>query len=230
MTEQAGRRSAGRARPFSAPPRDMEATPFSAILGDFLARLPGAIAVALVDSGGETVDYAGKYDLFELKVMAAHFRILLGTAGVLVGEAAPPRSLVVRARTRSILALLAPDGYAVVVVLGRRAGFARHEIAADRMMQALAQEAGWALEGQTRWEQVEVRRDRRGRPLELLMPRPAAEGLAGDAAASSPLEVLGTFGTNGYRVRRPDGHEFSLVREPKNAWYCDTRLTDPAAR
>lgn len=69
-----------------------------------------------------------------------------------------------------------------------------------------------------------MRRDCRGRPLELLMPRPAAEGWAGDAAASSPLEVLGTFGTNGYRVRRPDGHEFSLVREPKNAWYCDTRL------
>lgn len=80
--------------------------------------------MALVDSGGETVDYAGKYDLFELKVMAAHFRIPARHGRRARGRgrpAAQPGG----ARAHALdLALLAPDGYAVVVVLGRRAGFA----------------------------------------------------------------------------------------------------------
>ena len=192
----------------------MEASPFSAILGAFVARVPGAIAAALVDSGGETVDYAGKYDTFELKVVAAHFRILLGEATALA-VGAEVRSLVVRCRKRTLLALLAPDGYAVVVVLRRRAGFAPQDASVRVLMEALAAEAGWTIPAPSRWGEVTVRRDDRGRPLELL-----AVDAEGDERAT-PLEVIGTFGARGFRVRASDGHEFSLVREPKNLWYAD---------
>jgi len=201
-------------RSFSVPPRDMEASPFSAILGEFLARLPGAMAAALVDAGGETVDYAGKYDLFELKVMAAHFRILLGEAGVLAGIATAPETLLVRGENRSVLALLAPEGYAVVVILRKRAGFPRREIATSLLMKALAREALWTLAPSTDWAAVEVRWDRRRRPVELVF----------GAGKRTSVEVLGTFGEHGYRVRSREGHEFSLVREPKNCWYADTPL------
>ncbi len=207
----------GLRRTFSVPLRDMEASPFSAILADFLARVPGALAAALVDAGGETVDYAGKYDLFELKVMAAHFRILLGTAGALVGDPdSPPRTLLVRGEKRTVLAILAPEGYAVVVVLGRRAGFTRREIATGLLMRALSSEAAWTLAPSLAWISVVVRADRRGRPLELVF----------DAREGTQVEVLGTFGSHGYRVRSDAGHEFSLVREPNNCWYADTTL-DP---
>jgi predicted regulator of Ras-like GTPase activity (Roadblock/LC7/MglB family) len=198
----------------SSPPRDMDASPFSAILASFLTRVPGAIAAALVDAEGETVDYSGKYDLFELKVMAAHFRILLGTAGTLVGESAPPSELVVRGDRKTVLVLLAPEGYAVVVVLRRRAGFTRRELASQTLMRELSREAGWSLAASSPWETVDVRADRRGRPVALQV------GIDGSVG----LEVLGKLGRYGYRVRSAEGHEFTLVREPKNHWYADTPL------
>jgi len=142
----------------------MEASPFSAILGEFLARVPGAIAAALVDSGGETVDYAGKHDIFELKVFAAHFRILLGEASALTAGAEVTR-LMVRGRKRAVLALRAPDGYAVVVVLRRRAGFAPQETSVRVLMEALAAEAGWASVEPSGWAEGSVRRGGRGRPV-----------------------------------------------------------------
>ena len=198
----------------SVAPRDMEASPFSAILAEFLARVPGAIAAALVDSGGETVDYAGKHDIFELKVFAAHFRILLGEASALTAGAEVTR-LMVRGRKRAVLALRAPDGYAVVVVLRRRAGFAPQETSVRVLMEALAAEAGWSTVEPSGWAEVSVRRDGRGRPLELL------DVDAAGAERAIALEVLGTFGARGFRVRASDGHEFNLVREPKNLWYAD---------
>jgi hypothetical protein len=123
--------------------------------------------------------------------------------------------MLVRAKKCSVLTLLAPEGYAVVVVMRKGAGFARREIASSLMMADLTREAGWAPVSSgvvaPRWDSVDVRWDAKGRPLEILF-----EG-------SSPLslEVLGTFGRRGFRVRTEGGHEFSLVREPKNQWYAD---------
>src|SRR4029078_8942247 len=57
--------------------RDMDATPVARILHDLIARLPGAYACALVDLGGETVDYAGVVTPFDVKVCAAHLRIIV---------------------------------------------------------------------------------------------------------------------------------------------------------
>ena len=44
-------------RPSRRPaPRDMDATPFTAILDEMIGRIPGAYGAVLVDSEGETVD------------------------------------------------------------------------------------------------------------------------------------------------------------------------------
>ena len=63
--------------PKSVFPRDTDPTPFTPILDALLGRLPGAVAAALVDREGETVDYSGRGDPFDMKVAAAHGRLLL---------------------------------------------------------------------------------------------------------------------------------------------------------
>jgi hypothetical protein len=81
-------------------------------------------------------------------------------------------------------------------------------------MRELSREAGWTLAASSPWETVDVRADRRGRPVALQV------GIDGSVG----LEVLGKLGRYGYRVRSAEGHEFTLVREPKNHWYADTPL------
>lgn len=212
--------SEGGRRRFSVPPpRDMEESPFAAILGAFVSRLPGAIAAALVDGEGETVDYVGKYDVYDLKVVAAHFRILLGESGILAATTTAPSTLLVRGAKRTILGIMAKEGYAVVVVLRQRAGFSRREIATHLLIKALAREADWAMDPSPPWGAVEVHTDVRGRPLEIVF----------GGGSRTPVEVLGTFGTHGYRVRSDVGHEFCLVREPKNLWYADSELEPTAS-
>ncbi len=206
----------GLRRRLSAVPRDMAVSPFASILSNILDRVPGAVAAALVDGEGETVDYAGRFDPFEIKVAAAHFRILLGEAGRLggTGEAS---WLTVRAKRRSYCVQRAPEGYAIVLVLQKRGGFASCSAGLATAIASLAAEAGWEADPHFPWMAVEVSRDLRGRPVALHV-----EGVV------MALDVLGTFPWGrtgrGFRVRTESGHELSLVREPKNHWYADERV------
>ncbi len=63
------------------PPRDQETTSFTDILRRLLRATSGARAAALVDFEGETVDYAGVLDPFELRIAAAHWQIVLAQLG-----------------------------------------------------------------------------------------------------------------------------------------------------
>jgi len=197
----------------------MDASPFSVILTELIRRIDGAFACALVDREGETVDYAGTGDPFDVKVAAAHFRILLqqveeyGVLGV-------PRSLLVRGRKRSILVRGLPDGYAVVLLLRKRAGFAASERAFLVCERALAAEAGWMrVEPQAAWYPVVVEVDLRGRPKTV-----------GDPGVA--VEVLGSVmglprRERGFRVRLASGSELTLVREPGDRWYGDEHSGAP---
>ena len=104
-------------RPSRRPPaRDMDATAFARILHDLIARLPGAFACALVDLGGETVDYAGVVDPFDVKVAAAHMRIILNDLDE-YGALGEPRWIVLRGERRSFVGApaarrLRPRGHA----------------------------------------------------------------------------------------------------------------------
>ena len=66
-----------RSRKDIAPPRDQATSPFTRVLERLVAVTPGAQGAALVDFEGETVDYAGRLDPFELKITAAHWLIVL---------------------------------------------------------------------------------------------------------------------------------------------------------
>jgi predicted regulator of Ras-like GTPase activity (Roadblock/LC7/MglB family) len=208
-----------RGGPSRAPPsRDIDATPFTPILTELLTRIPGAYASVLVDYDGETVDYAGMGDPFDLKVAAAHLRILLNDVEAL-GALGDPRWLVIRGARRSIVARALPERYALVVLLRRRAGFTASRRAFDACEQALCEEAGLARASDgPRWYPVEVEADRRGRPRRV---------------GSAPVEVLGAVvglaaRERGFRVRIADGRELTVVREARSCWYADERLDDRA--
>lgn len=179
-------------------------------------RLPGAFACALVDLGGETVDYAGVGDPFEVKVAAAHVRILLNDLEEL-GALGVPRWIVIRGAKRSFVGRRLPDGYALVVLLRRRAGFTASERAFVACERALATEAGWSpLASPPAWFPVRVEVDPRGRPTRL----------------GSPAITVEVFGSvmglprreRGFRVRLTTGSEVTLVREPGHCWYADEDL------
>lgn len=105
-------------RPKRSSPRDQEETPFSSILMQLCART-GALCAALVDREGETVDYAGRGDPFDIRILAAEWRLVLQHAGE-AGFSAPELEMVVRARKKSFLVQALPEGYALVMQLARR--------------------------------------------------------------------------------------------------------------
>ncbi|MBX3210335.1 MAG: roadblock/LC7 domain-containing protein [Labilithrix sp.] len=198
--------------------RDTDATPFATILDALIQRVPGAEAAALVDSQGETVDYAGRGEPFDLRVAAAHVQIIL--AGIdrfaALGE---PRWVVIRGERKSVAASVLPDGYVLMLLLRPRAAFAISTRALKVCTRALAEEAGWTdlakRDGvkQRSWFEVAVETDGRGRPSRV-------------GGAKIAVEVLGavmglSVRERGFRVRTADGSELTLVREPRQRWYAD---------
>jgi hypothetical protein len=212
-------------------PRDQHASAFASILGTMVSRVPGARAAALVDCLGETVDYAGAANPFDLRLAAAHWRIVLD-------EANRQRSFralkwfAVRAARRSYLIYALPDGYALVVALSRAAGFVGWERALSMCVRALGEEAGWRWVSapSTAWFPIDVLSDARRRPCSIRI-----EGRV------HPVEILGTLARHGHgevgaepsgtasrergwRVRLDTGIETTLVREPGGSWYADERI------
>lgn len=203
-------------------PRDMDASPFQRLLAELIARLPGAFASALVDPEGETVDYAGSLPPFDIKVAAAHWRIVLAQMGELERDdrLGPTRSLAVRAGRQSILLRALPDGYALIVLLTRRAGFGSTARAFSACSYDLAVEAGWQVEpAGASWFPITVECDPQRRPIRIVYG-----GLA------EPVEVLGAIpartaglarGERGFRIRLASGPEITVIRELSGHWYAE---------
>jgi predicted regulator of Ras-like GTPase activity (Roadblock/LC7/MglB family) len=202
--------------------RDQHESAFCEILSKLVASIPGARGAALVDSEGETVDYAGRAKPFDVRVAAAHWRIVLDEARARPGLR-EVRSIAVRAARASYLLQAMPDGYALVVVMMRSAGFSGWQRAVASCVHALGEEAGWkrdATEMPPKWFPVTVLRDERRRPAAV-----RADGRL------HPLEILGTLqaGLSGreraWRIRFESGLEATLVREPGGACYLDEKLS-----
>ena len=203
----------------SVAPRDTDATPFTKILEDLIERVGGAFAAALVDSLGETVDYAGRGEPFDLRVSAAHMQIVLA-AIQRFGALGDPSWIVIRGARKSVAASALPDGYVLVLLLRPRAAFTLSTRALKVCIRALADEAGWkdldpraAGAKQRSWFEVAVETDRRGRPTCVGTKRVAVEVL-GTVMGLSVRE-------RGFRVRTAEGSELTLVREPQQRWYAD---------
>jgi hypothetical protein len=206
--------------------RDQEASAFSTILADFVRRVPGAFAAALIDGIGECVDYAiaeqrsGQYAVepFDVKVAGAHWGIAVAEIA-LQHAVGTVDTIICRGQARSFIVRALPEGYVIVVMLKKRAGFVSFVRALDACERAMAQEASWKLpRGRGIWIAVDVETDERARPVWLSM-----------GALSCSLEVLGALTKlhrreRGWRVRLPSGGELNLVREVGNRWYADENI------
>ncbi len=220
-----------RARRVEAGERDQHESAFAAILSKLVARVPGARGAVLVDSEGETVDYAGRAKPFDLKVAGAHWRIVLDETRERPGLR-DVRSIAVRAGRASYLVQVLPEGYALVLVMMRSAGFSGWQRAVASCAHALGEEAGWkrdASELPPRWFPVTVLRDERRRPAAVreggrLHPLESLGTLqAGVAAAGVGAAWLGPR-ERAWRIRFESGLEATLVREPGGACYLDEKL------
>ncbi|MFO0568873.1 MAG: hypothetical protein U0263_24665 [Polyangiaceae bacterium] len=201
--------------------RDQDTTPFGAILLR-LCDGTGALGAALVDQEGETVDYAGYVDSYEIRVAAAEWRLVLRTLSFSNIRAwAATRQLFVRCHQRSFAAIALPEGYAIVLQLSARC-FGLSERALAEATRELCAEAGLELPREGRaehWSRVEVR------PLPNDPRRPAAVWVG---STWTRVEVLGRYdskqlarGELGYRARLASGAEINLVREKLGRWYAE---------
>lgn len=206
-----------RERTEPSPPRDQETTSFTDILRRLLRAAPGARAAALVDFEGETVDYAGVLEPFELRVAAAHWQIVLAQLGNSLGAV---RQIIVRTRARSYVVRRLYASYALVVVLYRHAAFAVSRRALQEADARLCAEAGWPLPDASFWFSLDVETDPSdpARPLRVN---------AGDGW--QPVEVIGCLmdlsgRERGYRVRLECGLEIMLIREGLGRWFIDEHI------
>lgn len=202
--------------------RDQSDSPFSGILSR-LCDDSGALAAALVDAEGETVDYAGLLEPYEIKVAAAEWRLVLEVVrGARLPGFQHVGSVTVRAARRSFLIEALPDGYAIALCLPQH-HFNVSRRALAQATRELGHEAGLVLpkkRGQMAWARVKVRvPPGPGR-------RPDAIWLAG---AWSPLTILGRYQARdlsrselGFLARLISGAEVFLVREPLGVWFIDS--------
>lgn len=209
--------------------RDQSDSAFSAILTR-LCDDCGALAAALVDAEGETVDYAGLLEPYEIKVVAAEWRIVLAV----VQESRVPgfhnvSSLTVRAKRRSYFIEALTDGYAIALRLPRHS-FNVSPRALSQAARDLSREAGLTLpsgRAKVQWARVRVRT-----PASRLLRRPDAIWLGDDW---SPITILGRYQARdlsrselGYLARLASGAEVFLVREPLGVWFIDNPVAlDP---
>lgn len=196
-------------------------TGFTAILRRLLSATPGAIGAALVDAEGEAVDYAGdRIDPFELKIAAAHWRIVLQEieAGALGQRGGAARRLMVLTTKRLFMLDALPDGYALLSILKRNAALAHADRAVDAALHDLYVEAGWsAPPGLLRWYPIDVRLDGEGRPSAI-----GARGAWSDARVIARVAGGLQRGEVGFRVSvdRVEA-EITIVRGRDDRWYGD---------
>jgi hypothetical protein len=212
-----------RRRPASA--RDQSPSGFSAALQQ-LCDSTNALSAALVDSVGETVDYAGVLDPFETRVAAAEWGLIIEVLKCTPsGTWSETAELYFRGRRRSFVIVTLGQGYALVLELPARRLYVSPRAIVEAV-RTISEEAGLEIPGnwtaiRERWTRVSVQSDRRFR-------RPVAVWREGRWFA---VEILGRLARDqlrssetGYRVRIENGAEITLVREPLNHWYADDPL------
>lgn len=199
--------------------RDQERSAFSDVLDLLVHSVLGGVGAALVDSLGETVDYAGALEPFDAKVAAAHWQLVLACEEM---RRFGGRRVVVRAARRGYVLAQAPDDYVLVLVTRPATAFAVTERALDATLRSLAREAGWndgelARAGAGPWTRVDVRASgRTARPALVRLDRVWTE-----VEVLGAVVGLGRF-ERGFRVRAPrTGAELLVVREPSGFWYTD---------
>ena len=203
-------------------PRDQAASVFSSALLR-LCEDTGATAAALVDAEGETVDYAGALDPFDIKVTAAEWRLVFAhLVQSRISHATNMHELFIRAQTCSYALVALDSGYAIVLQLVRHCSSLSTRALGEAVLD-ISREAGLTIPphftGVERWRRVAVRCTRD----DPMRPRWVWHG-----GSWREVSVLGLYRDRdfqrrdlGFRARLTNGAEFFLVREPLGRWYAD---------
>lgn len=207
------------------PAREQHETAFTRILHDLVVRVPGARAAALVDVEGETVDYWGLLPPFDVKVAGAHWRVVVDEMRQR-GPLAASTFVAVRAARASYQVHQLPEGYALVLILSRAAGFGGWRRAVAACSLALAHEASWSAEDirSPKWYWARVVTDDKRRPIALGSP-PNVRAIDVLGAVVSGLERR----ERAWRVRVESRIDVTLVREAGGNWYLDESAALPGA-
>mgnify|MGYP002362164076 FL=1 len=224
------------------PRRDNPSSAFADILERLAARLPGVLALVLVDSEGETVDYWTRRDPYEARVVGAQVQLFFRL--VSEGLKDPPVWATFRFGPDLPRATAHPPGTAgdgslnpvgtpgTRTLYARRVGpvytlVAEFDAAVTRMHarralevteRELADEGGWQAPASL-WTSVRVDQDSKGRPYAVVDGQGVAQELQilGKIQGLPPRE-------RGWRIRLSHGREMNLVREPGEFWYVDGRF------
>jgi hypothetical protein len=197
--------------------RDQAISNFAATLGRLCDAVP-ALAAALVDGEGETVDYSGRLSPYDTRVAAAEWQLVVG--GLKEGDAQltrPLEELQVRARRASYAAFAITEGYVLVLLLPRYV-FNVSRRAVVEAVRELCQEAGLPVPARytgEHWYHTEVQEDDAARPCSVWLEQRWVTAVV--IGRFSHPELI--FVERGYRVMLEDGNELTLVRERLGRWY-----------
>lgn len=210
-------------------PRDQDESPFALILQDLLALAPFARAAAIVDLEGETVDYAGDIDPFELRVAAATLQLILSDVRECRQLGSAFQINLRLGRAGYVLRLLDPH-YTLLIIVRKLGTFVISPRVMHEIEARILAEAHLPIVRKPTAFRVEVDTTGRGARLRPARVRPAR--VAGDAPEVldwMPVEVLGAVVTVGageraFRVRLPTGAELTLLRDSARFWFAEERL------
>ncbi len=138
-------RSSG--KPDSSEPaqRDMDKSPFAAIIGRLRENFRGVEAAAFFDSEGETIDYDGELDPFATRLLAAHHGVIYSSFQSRLDWLHLGRidSFEIRTSERETLTLPVAEDFYLMVVMQAGASSVQLRAAIEEVALALHEEAGF---------------------------------------------------------------------------------------
>lgn len=139
--------------------RDMGLSAFGSILESFVPEVQGLLAAVIVDDQGETVDYTGSLDPYDIRILAAEAQLLVRAenAGIV--------RMTIFGAKKHIAVLRLFEGYLLVVATDAYVEDALCELALESAAYELAAEAGY--ERPPSWRRMHIALDANGLPRSL---------------------------------------------------------------
>ena len=205
--------------------RDQAESTFNIILEELLALVPYARAAALVDFEGETVDYAGDLDPYELRVAAATLQLVFADIRPLAQLGSAHQLNACMGRAGYLLRILDPS-YSLLVVLRKLGTFVVSQRLLLEIEARILEEAGLPIVRKPSSFRVDVDTAGSGAKARPARVRPPFDPFAEAEPPWVPLEVLGSHvgtapGEKAYRVRLATGAELNLLRDATKLWFSE---------
>lgn len=220
MPRQGGRRRA-------SPERDQAASSFALILEQLLDAVPFVRGACLFDSEGETVDYAGELEPFDMKITAATFQIVIAELRDCARLSITHELCISTPKAGYVIRIL-DESYSLLLIVRPLGTFAVSKRVLEETEARVLDEAGMPITRVPEWYRVEVEAAPRvGRPRRV---RPIAPiGADNQDPPWLDVDVLGAVvglrsREKGFRIRLNSGLEVTLLRESRHLWFVDERI------